>query len=609
MASHTGSVGFAGLESLITDISQDLAAASANSARPAAPPEKRPVSATESVAPNQAPQGISSPLPEAPSSNAGIFWVSGMLLLVFFLFVSSIKKDESDPKTQETTVAAKPPIVANPSLPFLPLPETDPNLLGAIRGMTEAAFLDDQVRLDLARQALDSMVIKPAPGSKESAKAARQKNAEGLKLMSAGDMNGAATLFHEAYMLNRIDVEVINNLGYALYKADEHNDAIRAVSEALWMGPRRANAWATLAGAAAATGKESNAIGALLLAFEYSKAPRKTREGFFKLAMETENPAIKAAVQKGMNRVVVKLIDEPLRSALSKLPTDFPMYFPQKLLATNDVGVSEQVFFVDNAVLPMTSDSNGYRIKFGKEADCSARACFVGSIVAARGEKMDTVGGEDVTLYGGVKGYYLEQNDKTPPMVIFHVSGVNYIIAMSNQDGKTANVDMANQALKQGPLYLFKTAADTAPSGTFDPSTARPLEVQAPAPVSNAMPPSSGYQSDAAILNNNGLSTFTVDNTGNSEPALAKLFRLGSRQASRIFFVKGGESFTAENLDSGSYVFRYKTYPAGEIYETDPFTLNEIDEGTSTRYSRMRVTLYKVSGGNLKMKKASPENF
>jgi hypothetical protein len=118
-----------------------------------------------------------------------------------------------------------------------------------------------------------------------------------------------------------------------------------------------------------------------------------------------------------------------------------------------------------------------------------------------------------------------------------------------------------------------------------------------------------GYIKGEPFLHSSGLSSFTVDNTGTDSDAKVKLFRTNSKIASRTFWLKAGERFTANKLDVGTYIMQYKDSRTGKIYEAERFTLSETPINNGIQYSQVTVTLYKVLDGNLEMREVSPENF
>ena len=107
-----------------------------------------------------------------------------------------------------------------------------------------------------------------------------------------------------------------------------------------------------------------------------------------------------------------------------------------------------------------------------------------------------------------------------------------------------------------------------------------------------------------------GLSTFTVDNNKGDSDVVVRLYRDGNLPAVRSFVVKQGQTYTSEKIAAGNYVMRHrgigttKTFEANEV-----FVLSETRTEDGVRYSKVKVTMYKVQNGNLSSKEVPPDRF
>ena len=120
----------------------------------------------------------------------------------------------------------------------------------------------------------------------------------------------------------------------------------------------------------------------------------------------------------------------------------------------------------------------------------------------------------------------------------------------------------------------------------------------------------SGYVPFESQQIENGLSSFTVDNSSGAGDAIVRIYLDGKLPAVRSFFIKNGESFKAEKLKTGNYIMRYRYMGSEDTYEANrAFRLSEVHEGERIRYSNVRVTLYKVRDGNLSTKRVDPGSF
>lgn len=166
------------------------------------------------------------------------------------------------------------------------------------------------------------------------------------------------------------------------------------------------------------------------------------------------------------------------------------------------------------------------------------------------------------------------------------------------------------------PSILAKTAksANTAPVELSQSSPVWRPEKNVGAAQSVARDPeqqdTTGYlrgQPRAAV---GGLSTFTVDNRQGGKDAVARIYLHGKKPAVRSMYVKHGETFKADAILPGTYVFRYRFIGGEDTFESDKdFPLTQTETETGTRYSNVTVTLFKVKDGNMSSRKVDPNSF
>jgi hypothetical protein len=107
-----------------------------------------------------------------------------------------------------------------------------------------------------------------------------------------------------------------------------------------------------------------------------------------------------------------------------------------------------------------------------------------------------------------------------------------------------------------------------------------------------------------------GLSTFTVDNKSGSADAIARIYLNGDKPAVRQIYIKIGERFTAKDLAPGRYVLRYRFIGSSDTYEAEKiFALEETTDSQGINYSKVSVTLFTVTNGNMKVKRVPGEKF
>lgn len=136
------------------------------------------------------------------------------------------------------------------------------------------------------------------------------------------------------------------------------------------------------------------------------------------------------------------------------------------------------------------------------------------------------------------------------------------------------------------------------PASLAGPTTAARYSRPATTPRGMPWPSRSGYLAGYPVLNSNGLSTLTVDNTRNLSDVFLKLV-LVEGDASipvRTSFVRSGSTFTMENIAAGSYDVRYRSLDSGDIFRSERFDLQEIKESNGTSFANNVLTLYSVMG-------------
>ena len=152
------------------------------------------------------------------------------------------------------------------------------------------------------------------------------------------------------------------------------------------------------------------------------------------------------------------------------------------------------------------------------------------------------------------------------------------------------------------PLHVLPSVAPAA----------KPLYVRpSVAPNGAAWPSVSGYVKGYPRKATSGLSTLTVDNTGNDTDVFVKLFDLNAPHPSavRVFFLKAGGKFGVKDIRVGTYDVRYRSLNSGYLAKSEKFELTEREEERGIRYSNISMTLYKVLNGNMQTYSISEDDF
>lgn len=146
--------------------------------------------------------------------------------------------------------------------------------------------VDDQVTA-LQLQARDY-----PPGDK---KAARSANKDGLDALRRNDFSSAIQAFEKATNADASNIEVRNNLGYALMKAQRGQDAFIVLGQVLLDAPDRTSAWANLSELTAESDPDLS-TSALKLAVRFSANRERTTTAFKQIVESNPNERYRAVV-------------------------------------------------------------------------------------------------------------------------------------------------------------------------------------------------------------------------------------------------------------------------------------------------------------------------
>jgi Flp pilus assembly protein TadD len=141
---------------------------------------------------------------------------------------------------------------------------------------------------------------KPDVGDK---KLARKLNSEALDALRAKDYSQGVSLLRKAHEANPADIEVSDNLGYALLLAGNLAKAEAQEMITLQYAPERASAWANLAEASARQGKSKQAIAAYLAGYRLSKKPEAFLEALKTNLTSPEYEASKSALSAAITKI------------------------------------------------------------------------------------------------------------------------------------------------------------------------------------------------------------------------------------------------------------------------------------------------------------------
>ena len=162
----------------------------------------------------------------------------------------------------------------------------------------------------------------------------------------------------------------------------------------------------------------------------------------------------------------------------------------------------------------------------------------------------------------------------------------------------------AVQAPRQPPTRRPPSAADMQ---VFDRQTAGP----AWSPNGKPWPARAAYLDGFRRRAASGLSTLTIDNTAGGADVYVKLCRASADRCDglRHVFIPLGASFTMSKIAAGTYDIRYRSLDNGALAKSEPMELEQVEEARGIRYSTVRLTLYRVAGGNTTFESLPEDKF
>lgn len=157
---------------------------------------------------------------------------------------------------------------AIPRLPDLP---NETSLL--LKAMLDGSQNDQIEEVESARIKLQGIRKESRCPDK---KLARKNNAAGLDAASKEENVASAKRFYEAYSYCPKDVEILNNLGDALRRVGDYDNAEKALLMTLALAPARANGWANLGYVLSIKGDVNAGAACFLNAIRYSRNQNRT---------------------------------------------------------------------------------------------------------------------------------------------------------------------------------------------------------------------------------------------------------------------------------------------------------------------------------------------
>lgn len=217
------------------------------------------------------------------------------------LLAEAAAAQASPPVPTPTPTAAPDTAIAGEQVAAKLIPETEASpadqLIGRAQNCPDAISCV-QVMLDSTNPRRPDVLRIAAARLTEAAtittgdrKSSRALNAQGLEIYAANDFVGAVKIFSQAAAANTGDAEIQSNLGLALIRAGQPQEALVALTRSLQIDPRRSNAWAPFAEAMDKMERPNYAQASLLLAYEFSGNRQKTID-FFRARSENQEISV-----------------------------------------------------------------------------------------------------------------------------------------------------------------------------------------------------------------------------------------------------------------------------------------------------------------------------
>ncbi len=165
--------------------------------------------------------------------------------------------------------------------------------------LVSAAIAGDEVRF---RNVIAELKAQPKAVRLDRPRA-RQLNERGLALWQRQRFAEAATIFKDAHSADASDAEIVENLGYALFKAGDVAAAEPAILAALEMAPERATAWGSLGLIYAKQGKHREGVACVLTAYRFALQPDRALDIYSRLALSHEDAKVRAMMSDAVSRI------------------------------------------------------------------------------------------------------------------------------------------------------------------------------------------------------------------------------------------------------------------------------------------------------------------
>ena len=169
----------------------------------------------------------------------------------------------------------------------------------SVQKLIDAALTGNKEEFQSLTQQLQQRPVTPMGDRK----AARKLNDEALKAMKEQNAAMAVDLLQQARSTDPADVEIGDNLAYALRQAGKLQDAETQIIKVLDQAPSRMSAWFNLGETYSKLGKHQQAVAIFITSHGLSKDPQKALEGFNRTLDRSEDEGFKNDLREAIKKL------------------------------------------------------------------------------------------------------------------------------------------------------------------------------------------------------------------------------------------------------------------------------------------------------------------
>jgi Flp pilus assembly protein TadD/predicted nucleic acid-binding Zn ribbon protein len=171
--------------------------------------------------------------------------------------------------------------------------------LGSIQKLLDAAITGNKDAFQSVLQQLEQR----SPIATGDRKLARKLNESALDAIKRQDFALAIETLDKAKIADPADVEVADNLGYALRLAGKFKESEVQILTALELAPSRSQAWFNLGETYSKLEKHPQAVALFVTSYELARNPKASLDGFLKIASLSADEKFKEDLQNAIRLI------------------------------------------------------------------------------------------------------------------------------------------------------------------------------------------------------------------------------------------------------------------------------------------------------------------